>query len=363
MFAPVDSSIKEKVIAAYLTGQGRNQIARELHAQGIQVSHGSISNIINAYKRKNEQPIDIGSPSSGDGLAVTPNNFVTPIIQKREYLDIDFADNPYPESDIVSDPDADYDERYDGLIGEQRLQYTPRLEISDTHYDNRVITIKETEKDSGESDQDQPKSSASNSEDSSLGIDWDSNHQARFVKWVMSEKRRRQESERQLREQWGFLVQERNYLEEQKRNLEAREARLSEVKDLIPSAAELKSMGVGFNHINSWINVIREYALRKMVDERTATWRLAEDLKACSELAGFEDAIQNAKNQLALLNMVIEGQKEAIAIIVDLKKSGMTDEDISNLVKVVSKWSSKVGQGNGSSFELDSRLNLQNTPQ
>ena len=36
----------------------------------------------------------------------------------------------------------------------------------------------------------------------------------------------------------------------------------------------------------------------------------------------------------------------------------MTDEDISNLVKVVSKWSSKVGQGNGSSFELDTHIDL-----
>ena len=46
----------EKVISAYLAGHGRNQITRELHEQGIKVSHGSISNFINAYKRKHEQP-------------------------------------------------------------------------------------------------------------------------------------------------------------------------------------------------------------------------------------------------------------------------------------------------------------------
>ena len=65
-------------------------------------------------------------------------------------------------------------------------------------------------------------------------------------------------------------------LEEQKRNFEAK---VAEVKDLIPSARELKSMGVEFTHAIGWINVIREYASKKMVDERTATWRLAEDLK------------------------------------------------------------------------------------
>jgi hypothetical protein len=99
VFASVDPAIKEKVIAAYLAGHGRNQITRELHDQKIKVSHGSISNIINAYKRQHEQkqwksdvstntnvPLNnIGSPSSmanGNGLAS-----VTPI------QEIDFAAN------------------------------------------------------------------------------------------------------------------------------------------------------------------------------------------------------------------------------------------------------------------------------
>ena len=199
----------------------------------------------------------------------------------------------------------------------------------------------------------------------SLGIDWDSdkNHQARFVKWVMSEKRLMQISKRKLQEGWSMLAIEEKNLEEWERNFQARESKYLEVKDLIPSAAELKSMGVDFTLINAFINVIKEYASKKMIDERAATWQLAEDLKNWLELEGFEKAISNAKNQLALLDMAIEGQKQAIAIIADLKKSGMSDEDISNLVKTVSKWSCKVGQGNGSSFELDTRLNLQNTPQ
>src|SRR5215472_7959764 len=67
MFTPVDPAIKEKVISAYLTGKGRNQITRELHEQGVRVSHGSISNIIGAYKRKHEQPSQPQvSPESSD---------------------------------------------------------------------------------------------------------------------------------------------------------------------------------------------------------------------------------------------------------------------------------------------------------
>jgi hypothetical protein len=110
-------------------------------------------------------------------------------------------------------------------------------------------------------------------------------------KWI------RQQEEQKLEEERAMLYQERCSIEDQKRVLEAREAKLSEVKNLIPSAAELKSMGIEFIHAVAWINVIREYAAKKMVDERTATWRLAEDLKNWQELGGMENAISNAKNQ------------------------------------------------------------------
>jgi hypothetical protein len=178
----------------------------------------------------------------------------------------------------------------------------------------------------------------------------------------MSEKRIRQESERKLQEEWGILVQEKNNLEEQKRNLEHREAKLSEVIDLIPSAKELKSMGVEFTYAIAWINTIREYASKKMIDERSATWRLAEDLKSWLELGGLESAIENATHQLSLLNVALEDQKLAIATMVDLRKSGMTEDEIADLTRVVSEWSGKTqNNGSRSSFKLDTDIILPKT--
>ena len=77
MFTPVDPAIKEKVISAYLTGKGRNQITRELHEQGVRVSHGSISNIIGAYKRKHEQP-QVSLESSDASTGVDMNSSTAP---------------------------------------------------------------------------------------------------------------------------------------------------------------------------------------------------------------------------------------------------------------------------------------------
>ena len=88
MFTP----IKEKVISAYLAGngKGRNQITRELHEQGIKVSHGSVSNIINTYKRKHEQPSQpqVCPDSSDASTGVDMNNMgFASLIVHSEVLD------------------------------------------------------------------------------------------------------------------------------------------------------------------------------------------------------------------------------------------------------------------------------------
>ena len=80
VFAPVDPMIKEKIIAAHLAGHGRNQIDREMAAQGIKVSHGSITNIINAYKRKREAPSppeqQVSSGSNDAGISTAASEVI-----------------------------------------------------------------------------------------------------------------------------------------------------------------------------------------------------------------------------------------------------------------------------------------------
>jgi hypothetical protein len=94
---------------------------------------------------------------------------------------------------------------------------------------------------------------------------------------------------------------------------------------------------------------------RKGLDIRGAAWKLAEDLKNWQELGGFETAISNAKHQLELLGIAIEERRAAISTLVDLRKSGMTEDNIMNLTRVVNGW----GNGNGSGFKLDTSINGQ----
>ena len=68
MLAPVDPAIKEKIIAAYLVGFGRNRIDRELREQGIKVSHG------HAYKRHERPSQRSQLPQPSPSSQSPPNN-------------------------------------------------------------------------------------------------------------------------------------------------------------------------------------------------------------------------------------------------------------------------------------------------
>jgi len=66
----------------------------------------------------------------------------------------------------------------------------------------------------------------------------------------MDERKRKKEEEQKLEEQTWHLIQERHNLEEQKKALEAK---LFEVEELIPSAKQLKDIGIGFDQALVWI--------------------------------------------------------------------------------------------------------------
>jgi hypothetical protein len=294
-------------------------------------------------------------------------------VQKQGAMpDIVFAD--YPESDVYTDANADYDEGFDGIKGERRFNYHytntmnpyPNIPISNPYPNNfnqqvsrRVV--EETKKEE-----------SSSTSKNMLEMDWDENHEARFVKWVLDQKTARREEERKLQEQWQYLIQEKNNVEEQKRNIEAREAKISEVRDLIPSAQQLKEMGAQFSQVQAFISCVREKAAAAMIEERTAAWLLVKDLELYNIAGGLQKAVAEKTHQLSLLDTTLEQQKQAIATLVHLQKTGMTEEEISKLCMLVGRWNSNgvglcIGQDNGSktnsnsvNLELDSHLNLPN---
>jgi hypothetical protein len=356
MFTPVDPAIKEKVISAYLTGKGRNQITRELHEQGVRVSHGSISNIIGAYKRKHEQPLQSDrndhsgieqaniTPKDGgpllnlnediDSTNVNMNNFEQKyFVQKQEQEDIDFADTPYPE-----------DEKFDGLEGERYFTYNinqdPNIEpnTNDKHINQNVTTEDETiEEEEREFRQSRPqlRSSLPNSKNPPVEMDWDSDEiwKRRFLRIVFKDKRER-------RQELQILEQEKEQLGIEKHNLaqvmQSIEQRNNDLK--APEARQLQEMKLTLEDALPWIETVRELAQMQNTDIKTAARYVAQEIRRLRQLGGLQRSIEQARGELKMLNITITQKQEAVTVLIDLLNRGVTESQIVQLINFAGEW-------------------------
>jgi hypothetical protein len=368
-FAPVDPATREKVIAAYLAAKGKksqNQIVRELREEGIRVSRGSVNNFVNVYKKSQSLLLQKKEPVTL--IPTSQNNSIQDNTRKgstnQENQDVDFSDQPFLDEATVENMLAGpYNPMIDGESGQQLLYgiEPTRVDISDNSHEQKVTQIEEEYQ-----NQPQLRTTAAThpsrpelEEDTplDLGIDYESSQQARLVKWAMSQKKSQQYERHRLSIHWKNLEREKKLLEREKQKFYEAEddlaQRIYQVKDLLPIADEMKRLGLDFTIANSWLICVGEMAQRKDLDIRSASWKLAEDLKTWQELGGFEIAISNAKHQLELLDIAIEERRAAISTLVDLRKSGMTEDNIMTLTRVVNGW----GNGNGIGFKLDTSIN------
>jgi hypothetical protein len=261
MFTPVDPAIKEKVISAYLTGKGRNQITRELHEQGVRVSHGSISNIIGAYKRKHEQPSQpqVSPESSDASTGVDMNSMSSPSsTQDGGPLSHLFNEDPDSNSDpIVADHCqetweniGDIDilptklEPFTSEDLETEMSKQVNIEtnaIIQDHVDSQLAP----EEDQRGFEHPRSKPSLPDSENPPVDQDWDpdESYQTRFWNRIMDERSTRQEELLLIEQQRQELnidrqqiAQIRSIIDQQKYDLEVRQNKMIEYESLIPAA-------------------------------------------------------------------------------------------------------------------------------
>src|SRR5215831_7003092 len=392
MFAPVDQAIKEKVISAYLAGngKGRNQITSELHEQGIKVSHGSVSNIINAYKRMHEQPsqpqvslessdastgVDMNSMSSPSSTAPRdggplshvlnedPDSNSDPIVAEtwENIGDIDILPTklePFPSEDLETEMSKQVN--------------TETNAINQDHVDSQNAAPEQEERGF---EHPPSKPSLPDSENPPVDQDWnpDESYQTRFWNRIMIERRRRQaeilliEQQRQeLNIERQQIAQIRSIIDQQKYDLEVRQNKMIEYQSLIPSARELRNCGITLELILPYLSAINEKALAEVIDLKTAANNLVNEIQEYRQLGTLQSTIKRVKEQLSVLNAFNEQQKLAVTTLINLQLAGFSEKDISELIGLVTAWNkSSIGvpgftQGNGRSsmngFKLDDKL-------
>jgi hypothetical protein len=143
-------------------------------------------------------------------------------------------------------------------------------------------------------------------------------------------------------------------------NLEAREAKIVEVQDILPSAKKLKDLGMDLHQALVFINIIQQKAEEERIDLKSAAYRLEEQLTNYRLLGGIQKSIERANQQLAIIEAFTAQKQAAVTTVMNLHAAGFSEKDINELIGLVTTWnkSAQMGspgliQGNGHGKNLD----------
>jgi hypothetical protein len=341
-FAPVDPEIKEKVISAYLASKGQksqNQILRELRGQGVNVSRGSVNNIVAAYKKSrptiNESSQLVNKSNSMQTVVNTETEQSSPV-ESTDDQDVNFENTPYivdavlDEMDYLEELDGEKFERtvpglnaalieeeqrrIDAQQGEFSQGQTPssygQVNISDNQYNlhEQKVTQVETE-----AVQNRPQFRPPNITSSSgFEVEEDSEglgdrDQSLLVRWVLLQREAQRAKQNSLEIQYRGLKRERSKLEQEKRDL-------APFKKVLPMAKSLVGLGLDNNIAESWLVAVSQTAQMLGLDSRSAAWKLSEEVREACLLGGVRNALKSRNHELEVLGIAIENRKEELVL-------------------------------------------------
>jgi len=158
---------------------------------------------------------------------------------------------------------------------------------------------------------------------------------------VMEAKKQRRDEERTLEQKKRELKQQRMRVDRVRYDLEIREIKLLEAEPLIPIARQLQDLGTDINQFLPWVETIHEKAEAEKMDLRTAGYGLAQELRFYRQFAGIQKAIEKARQQLSVLDMLTAQKQQALSILMNLQAKGVSEAEVvelSNLSRWCKRW-------------------------
>jgi len=89
-------------------------------------------------------------------------------------------------------------------------------------------------------------------------------------------------------------------------------------------------MGTDINQFLSWIETIHQKAEAEKMDLRTASYRVAQDLRSYRQ-----ESIEQTQQRLALLNMFTAQKERALMVLMELQNRGVSLYEIYGLSKIL----------------------------
>ena len=174
-------------------------------------------------------------------------------------------------------------------------------------------------------------------ENSSIIEDWNPDEAWPTRLWVrvMDERRQRQEElmlieqkKKELDEQKQNITQMTYNIDERRHDLEIRENRLLELEPLIPCVKQLQNIGITFDLIIPYMETLNEKAVAENIDLKTSAYNLAHELRDYRQLGSLHKGVEQAKQQLSILDAFTAQKQQAMATLMNLQLAGFSEKEI-----------------------------------
>ncbi|MFZ0220065.1 MAG: hypothetical protein WAM42_00055, partial [Candidatus Nitrosopolaris sp.] len=130
------------------------------------------------------------------------------------------------------------------------------------------------------------------------------------------------------------------------------EARLEEVKDMLPFAEQLLQYGVGINEVLAFMLAVDEKADMESISRGAAAYKVIEEIRDYSQLGGLKKEKDRVQQQIFMSNMIMTTRQQALVSLIRLQALGVSDMEIKNMAQLtdlgaISKENNNGNRNNG----------------
>jgi hypothetical protein len=126
------------------------------------------------------------------------------------------------------------------------------------------------------------------------------------------------------------LRKERMGLDEER---QAFETRLTTVKDVLPLAEQITRLNIGVGELLAFHCAVYEKADMEKLSLDAAAYKIVEDIRA--QLGGLKKELYRLQQQIFMSQMFMGSRQATLESLAKLQSSGIRDEVIQNMAKVI----------------------------
>jgi hypothetical protein len=342
--AAIDTQVKKQVINQWLSGDSRDRIAAD-----IQIGAGTVSNIINEWKKGIEdsnydsvRELAVYSKKEGFGLShiaasIRLSNYIQKLGANQDQIEsfiANLANSPDPKKLIDVANQVAHLSRSESIpledVGNHVKQKEEEKQRLDEEIEHKCAILESTNVEIQTINEYKQLKAELNKYHLS------SEEPERLVTVLNNMKHCRYDPKKIVAE-FARLNSLRGSERILKNNCKMFENRMSEYRQVLPLLQRIRSMGIDIDKLQVFSVAVYEKAEKYNMSISAAAYRVIEDIENYNRIGGLNKEISRLGAQIYALNQICAPRNKAITSLLKLQSYGISDHEVLNVYEYLSR--------------------------